>query len=50
MLNYMPIGLQQYLGLRYQPKGTISKDKAEQIQNAERDKPNGVLKWIMKYW
>jgi len=36
--------------IRYQPRGTISKDQAEQILNAVRDKPNGVLRWIMKYW
>ncbi|EDN65316.1 conserved hypothetical protein [Beggiatoa sp. PS] len=36
--------------MRYQPKGTISQNKAAEILNAVRDKPNGVLKWIMKYW
>jgi HEPN domain-containing protein len=36
--------------MRYQPKGTISKSKAEEILNAVREKPNGVLRWIMKYW
>ncbi|MDM8557844.1 HEPN domain-containing protein [Candidatus Parabeggiatoa sp. HSG14] len=36
--------------MRYQSKGTISKSKAEEILNAVRDEPNGVLKWIMKYW
>ncbi len=36
--------------MRYQPKGTISKSKAEEILNAVRDKPNGVYQWIMKYW
>jgi HEPN domain-containing protein len=36
--------------MRYKPKGSVSKDEAEQILNAIRDKPNGVLKWIMKYW
>ncbi len=36
--------------IRYKPKGFVSKDEAEQILNAVRDKPNGVLKWIMKYW
>jgi HEPN domain-containing protein len=36
--------------MRYQAQGTISKTQAEQILNAVRDKPNGVLRWIMKYW
>jgi HEPN domain-containing protein len=36
--------------MRYQPRGTISKNQAEEILNAVREKPNGVLKWIMKYW
>jgi len=36
--------------MRYKPKGSVSKDEAEQILNAIRDKPNGVLRWIMKYW
>lgn len=36
--------------MRYKPKGTVSKNEAEQIINAVRDKPNGVYRWIMKYW
>ena len=36
--------------MRYKPEGTISQNKATEILNAVRDKPNGVLKWIMKYW
>ena len=36
--------------MRYRPKGSVSKDEAEQILNVVRDKPNGVLRWIMKYW
>jgi HEPN domain-containing protein len=36
--------------MRYKPKGSVSKDESEQILNAVRDKPNGVLEWIMKYW
>jgi len=36
--------------MRYKPKGTISKNQAEEILNAVRNKPNGVYRWIMKYW
>jgi HEPN domain-containing protein len=36
--------------MRYRPKGSVSKDEAEQILNAVHEKPNGVLRWIMKYW
>jgi len=37
--------------IRYRrPKGSVSKDEAEQILNAVREKPNGVLRWIIKYW
>ncbi len=36
--------------MRYQPKGTMSKNDAEEILEAVREKPNGVLTWIKKYW
>lgn len=36
--------------LRYEPKGTMSHAKAEEILDAIRAKPHGVLPWIMKYW
>ncbi len=36
--------------MRYKPKGSVSKEDAEQILNAIREKPNGVYQWIMKYW
>lgn len=36
--------------LRYEPKGTTSRAKAQEILDAVRDKPYGVLRWIMKYW
>jgi len=36
--------------MRYTPKGTISRDTVEEILDAVRDKPNGVLPWIRKYW
>ncbi len=35
---------------QYKPKGSVLKDEAEQILNAVREKPNGVSRWIMKYW
>lgn len=35
---------------RYSPEGTFSKEKAEEILDAVRDKDNGVLQWIMRYW
>ena len=36
--------------MRYTPKGTISRKEAEAILEAIRQKPYGVLSWIMKYW
>jgi hypothetical protein len=36
--------------IRYRPKGSFSKDKAEEILHAVRDKPGGVFRWIMKHW
>lgn len=36
--------------IRYSPKGSFSEDKAEEILHAVRDKPEGVLRWIMRYW
>ncbi len=36
--------------LRYEPKGSMSQIKALEILDAVREKPYGVLQWIMKYW
>ncbi len=36
--------------MRYKPKGSVSKIEAEEILNAVRDRTDGVLKWIRKYW
>jgi len=35
---------------RYSPKGTFSRADALEILDAVRDNPNGVLRWIMRYW
>jgi HEPN domain-containing protein len=35
---------------RYSPKGTYSRADALQTLDAVRDNPNGVLRWIMRYW
>ena len=35
---------------RYKPKGTVKRADALEILDAVRDNPNGVLRWIMKYW
>ena len=35
---------------RYSPKGTHSRADALQILDAVRVNPNGVLRWIMRYW
>lgn len=35
---------------RYSPKGTISRVQAEEMLEAVRNKPHGVLTWIMKFW
>ncbi|QTA87889.1 Uncharacterized protein dnm_039290 [Desulfonema magnum] len=36
--------------IRYRPGGAVSGDEAEEMLNAVRDKPDGVLRWIMRYW
>ena len=36
--------------IRYRPKGSVSEDEAEEMLDAVRDKPDGVLRWIMRYW
>lgn len=36
--------------MRYRPKGSVLKDEVELLLNAVRKKPNGVFRWIMKYW
>lgn len=36
--------------IRYRARGSFSKAEVEEILNAIRNKPDGVLKWIMKYW
>lgn len=35
---------------RYAPPGTCSKQSAEDILNAIRDRDHGVLSWIKRYW
>ncbi len=35
---------------RYNPKGTISQVQAEEMLEAVKNKPYGVLTWIMKFW
>jgi HEPN domain-containing protein len=35
---------------RYSPPGTYSKQDAEEILDAIRDKNDGILRWIKKYW
>jgi len=35
---------------RYSPRGTFSRADALQILEAVRDDPNGVLRWIMRFW
>jgi len=35
---------------RYNPKGTISQRQAEEMLEAVRNTPYGVLTWIMKFW
>lgn len=35
---------------RYQAKGTVSRDEAEEILDAVRGTPHGVFTWIKKYW
>jgi HEPN domain-containing protein len=35
---------------RYEAKGTYSRNDAREIIEAVRVKPDGVLRWIMKYW
>lgn len=35
---------------RYNPKGTISQVQAEEMLEAVKNKPDGVLSWIMKFW
>lgn len=35
---------------RYQPKGSFNKTAAKEILDAVSSNPNGVLKWIMRYW
>jgi len=36
--------------IRYRPKGYVSKDEAEELLCAIKDKIDGVFIWIMKYW
>ena len=36
--------------MRYQPKGTVSREQAEERLNAVRNKTDGVFTWIKKYW
>jgi HEPN domain-containing protein len=36
--------------IRYRARGSFSEAEAEEILNAIRNKSDGVLKWIMKYW
>jgi len=35
---------------RYMPKGSTDRASAREILDAVRSTPNGVLKWIMRYW
>jgi hypothetical protein len=35
---------------RYSPPGTHSRQDAEEILDAIRDKNDGILRWIKKYW
>ena len=36
--------------IRYRPKGSVSKDEAEELLCAIKVKTDGVFRWIMKYW
>lgn len=35
---------------RYMPKGTTNRATAKDILDAVRSTPDGVLRWIMRYW
>lgn len=35
---------------RYEPKGSFNRAATREILDAVRSTPNGVLKWIMRYW
>ena len=35
---------------RYEPKGSFNRAAAREVLDAVCSTPNGVLKWIMRYW